>query len=49
LAELGYCLHVAKRLGYIDERQFEAFDVAVRRTSAALNGYIRAVSEGMAP
>jgi len=48
LAEVGYCLHVAKRLGYIDAAKFNAFDVSIRRVSAALHGYIRAVKEGRA-
>jgi hypothetical protein len=37
---------VAKRLGYLDEVQFENLDRSIRQTGAALNGYIRAVSEG---
>ena len=49
LAEVGYCLHVAKRLGYIDADKFNAFDLSVRRVSAALHGYIRAIKEGRAP
>jgi four helix bundle protein len=46
LAEVGYCLHVAKRLEYIDQGKFDALDIAVRPTSAALNGYIRSVRDG---
>ena len=46
LAEVGYCLHGAKRLEYIDQGKFDALDVAVRQTSAALNGYIRSVRDG---
>src|SRR5712671_6359281 len=49
LAEVGYCLHVAKRLGYIDASQFDALDLAVRQVSAALNGYIRSIRDGMPP
>jgi len=48
LAEVGYCLHVARRLGYVNEDRYGELDLAVRRVSAALNGYIRAVSEGRA-
>jgi four helix bundle protein len=46
LAEVGYCLHVARRLAYIDQGKYDALDVAVRQTSAALNGYIRSVRAG---
>ena len=46
LAEVGYCLHVAKRLGYINESRLAALDVSTRQVSAALHGYIRAVREG---
>ena len=46
LAEVGYCLHAARRLGYIDQSHFDALDLQVRQTSAALNGYIRSVRSG---
>ena len=49
LAEVGYCLHVAQRLGYIDAAVFDSLDVQVRQTSAALNGYIRSIREGTTP
>lgn len=49
LAELGYCLHVAKRLGYFDQQQFERLDLAVRKAGAALNGYIVSVSNRIVP
>jgi len=45
LAEVGYCLHVARRLAYIDQREFDSFDLQIRQTSAALNGYIRSVRD----
>jgi len=48
LAEVGYCLHVARRLGYINSDKFNGFDLSIRRVSAALHGYIRAVKEGRA-
>ena len=41
LAEVGYCLHVAKRLGYIDDATYEAVDRRVRKTAAPLVGLIR--------
>ena len=43
LAEVGYCLHVARRLAYINQREFDSLDLQVRQASAALNGYIRSV------
>lgn len=41
LAELGYCLHVAKRLGYVNEALYAKLDLQVRRTAAPLVGLIR--------
>ena len=49
LAEVGYCLHVAKRLGYIAERDYEEFDRAVRGVGAPLSGLITSVREGRMP
>src|SRR5688572_9638703 len=46
LAEVGYCLHVARRLAYIAQHEFDSLDLHVRQTSAALNGYIRSVRNG---
>jgi four helix bundle protein len=48
LAEVGYCLHVAKRLGYIGDAELESKEVAIRRASAALGGFMQAVREGRA-
>jgi len=41
LAEVGYCLHVARRLGYLDEQTSQSLDVDVRRVAAPLSGLIR--------
>src|SRR6267142_3167142 len=49
LAEVGYCLHVARRLEYINDKQFEKFDLRIRQTSASLNGYIRSIRMGVTP
>ncbi len=47
LAEVGYCLHAAHRLGYIREQDYEAMILAVRRASAApLGGFIREIRAG---
>jgi len=48
LAEVGYCVHVVKRLGYINDARFKELELTIRRVAAALNGYIRAVKEGRA-
>jgi four helix bundle protein len=46
LAELGYCLHVARRLGYVRRPDFDRVDLQLRQTAAALIGYIRSVKAG---
>jgi len=46
---VSYCLHVARRLAYIDANQFEQFEIKGKQASAALNGYIRAVRIGATP
>jgi four helix bundle protein len=48
LAEVGYCLHVAKRLGYIDEQRLTVFETSLNRLGAALSGFINAVRDGRA-
>ena len=41
LAEVGYCLHVARRLGYIDDATYSKFELDVRRVGAPLSGLIK--------
>jgi four helix bundle protein len=41
LAELGYCLHVARRLGYIDDPMYEKLELKVRQVGAPLSGLIK--------
>jgi four helix bundle protein len=41
LAEVGYCLHVARRLGYIDEATYQTVDLHARQVAAPLVGLIR--------
>ena len=41
LAEVGYCLHVAKRLGYIDDATYQTVDMRARQVAAPLIGLIR--------
>ena len=43
LAEVGYCLHAAKRLGHIDEPLYLKFVLRVRRTSAPLRGLMKSM------
>jgi four helix bundle protein len=42
LAEVGYCLHVARRLSYLDEPTYSKLDIQVRQTAAPLVGLLRA-------
>ena len=41
LAEVGYCLHAARRLGYIDESTYRERELEIRKVAAPLNGLIR--------
>jgi four helix bundle protein len=41
LAEVGYCLHAARRLGYVDDATYSALDLQVRQAAAPLVGLIR--------
>ena len=40
LAEVGYCIHAALRLGYIDEKRAIDLDVEIRKVGAPLAGLI---------
>jgi four helix bundle protein len=40
LAELGYCIHVARRLGYLSEQSFSELESDVKRVGAPLSGLI---------
>jgi four helix bundle protein len=42
LAEVGYCIHVALRLGYVDEKAATELDGEIRRVGAPLAGLIAA-------
>ena len=41
LAEVGYCLHVATRLGYITEETMKEFEAELNGVGAPLMGLIR--------
>jgi four helix bundle protein len=47
LAEVGYCLHVATRLGYITDRRFKELDVDLNAVGAPLVGLIRSIRADM--
>ena len=48
LAEVGYCLHVARRLEYITPDRLTAFEKSLNQLGAALSGFINAVRDGRA-
>ena len=43
LAEVGYCLHAARRLGYLKDVEFEKLEVDVRQVSAPLRGLMKSL------
>ena len=43
LAEVGYCLHAARRLNYISEADYSELELEVRKVSAPLRGLIRSL------
>ena len=43
LAEVGYCLHAARRLNYISEADYPELELDVRKVSAPLRGLIRSL------
>lgn len=43
LAEVGYCLHVARRLGYLTPDEHTAFERAVLHVAAPLAGLMRSM------
>jgi four helix bundle protein len=45
LVEAGYCLHVARRLGYITDALHAELDNELRRAAAPLLGMIRQRTE----
>jgi four helix bundle protein len=46
LSEVGYGLHVARRLGYIGADVFERLDLQVRQSAAPLHGLIQRLKAG---
>jgi len=45
-AEVGYCLHVARRLGYVSEEIYTKLELDVRRVGAPLSGLIKDAKRG---
>ena len=43
LAEVGYCLHAARRLNYIDEAEYSELELEVRKVAAPLRGLIKSL------
>ena len=43
LAEVGYCLHAARRLGYISDTDYQRLELDVRQTSAPLRGLMKSL------
>jgi four helix bundle protein len=48
LAEVGYCLHVARQLEYISVERYAVFEKSLNQLGAALSGFINAVRDGRA-
>ena len=44
LAEVGYCVHVAHRLGYVTADIASEIEIEIKRTAAPLVGLIRAMN-----
>jgi four helix bundle protein len=40
LAELGYAVHFAKRVGYLSEKDWQQLDTQVKQTAAPLHGLL---------
>lgn len=45
LAEAGYCLHAAKRLGYLNQKEYEVLELEVRQVAAPLRGLMKSVGK----
>jgi len=41
LAEVGYCIHAARRLGYINDATYEELELDIRKVAAPLSGLVR--------
>lgn len=43
LAEVGYCLHAARRLGYLTDSHYEVLELDVKKVSAPLRGLMKSM------
>lgn len=43
LGEVGYCLHAARRLEYLDQSEFENLELHIRQVSAPLRGLMKSL------
>jgi four helix bundle protein len=41
IAELGYAIHFAKRVGYLSQAEWQVLDEQIRRTAAPLHGILK--------
>ena len=41
LAEVGYCVHAARRLGYLDDSRYAQRESEIRQTAAPLRGLMK--------
>src|SRR5262245_8735273 len=48
LAEVGYCIHAAKRLGYLTNAEADKWEVAIKQVGAPLAGLIRSEKKNAA-
>src|SRR6267142_804484 len=48
LAEVGYCIHVARRLGYVSEATANELEIQVKEVGAPLAGLIRSARAKLA-
>jgi four helix bundle protein len=46
LAEVGYCVHAARRLGYFSESLAEELEVDIKQVGAPLSGLLRSEQHG---
>jgi four helix bundle protein len=45
LGEVGYCLHAARRLGYVDDAHYHRLERQVRQTAAPLRGLMKSLGQ----
>jgi four helix bundle protein len=48
LAELGYCMHASRRLGYLSREEYEGVELEIRQVAAPLKGLMSQVAARVA-